>query len=216
MEKLHSRLTPKMTKYTLIYFNARGRAEVTRLIFAQAGVEYEDRRLTSEQWAELKPTTPTGNLPLLEVDGKAFPGSGPIARFAAERHGLAGANDLENLKLAGLVDTIGDLRVKMVGVYFEKDETRKAELKKEFVETHVPRYLGILEKWAGANNSAGGWFYGPKVTYADLEFFVVSGYLKKDAPTMFDKYPALTKLLTSVENLPNIAKWLKERPETEF
>ena len=95
-----------MSKYTLIYFNARGGGEAIRLIFAQAGVEYEDKRLSNEQWAERKPTTPTGALPLLEVDGVAFPGSGPIARFVAERHGLAGANDLEKLRLAGIVDTI--------------------------------------------------------------------------------------------------------------
>ena len=207
-----------MTKYTLIYFNARGRAEVTRLIFAQAGVEYEDKRVdyAGEEWAKMKPTTPTGALPVLEVDGQAFPGSGPIARFVAERHGLAGANDLENLRLAGIVDTINDLRVKVMTSLFEKDETRKAQLKKELSETHIPHYLGILEKWAGANNSVGGWLYGPKVTYADFEFLVVSGYLTKGAPDTFDKFPALKKLITSVETLPNIAEWLKERPATEY
>ena len=205
----------KMSQYKLVYFNSRGSAEVTRLIFAQAGVKFEDKRVTNEEWAELKPTTPTGTLPILEVDGKAFPGSGPIERFVAERHGLAGTDDLENLQLAGIADTIVDLVHKMIPVFFEKDETRKAELQKEFAETHVPRYLGILEKWAGANNSAGGWFYGPKVTYVDLKFFVMGGYIKQQAPNVFDKFPALAKLITSIENLPNIAKWLKERPETD-
>ena len=206
-----------MTKYTLIYYNGRGRAEITRLIFAQAGVEYEDRRVEYEtEWAELKPTTPTGALPILEVDGKVFPGSGPIERFVAERHGLAGANDLDNLWLAGIVDTINDLWFKVMTSIYEKDEARKAQLLKELPETHIPRYLGILEKWAGANNSAGGWLYGPKVTYADFTFFVVSGYVSDAAPNSLDKYPALQKLISSVENLPNIAKWLKERPETKL
>ena len=205
-----------MAKYTLIYFNGRGRAEVTRLVFAQAGVEYEDRRLTYEEWEEMKPTTPTGTIPILEVDGKAFPGSGPILRFVAERHGLAGTNDLENLQLAGIVDTIADLHIKIMTFRFEKDETRKAQLQKELTETHIPRYLGILEKWAGANNSAGGWLYGPKVTYADITLFVMSGHVSGAAPNAFDKYPALQKLISSVEKLPNIAKWLKERPETKF
>ena len=205
-----------MTKYTLIYFNTRGAAEVIRLIFAQAGVEYEDKRITREEWAEQKPTTPTGTVPLLEVDGKAFPGSGPIARFVAERHGLAGANDVENLRLAGIVDTITDLTHKLAGIFVEKDETRKAQLQKELTETHIPRYLGILEKLAGANNSPGGWLYGPKVTYADIGFYAVSGYLPYLAPNFtFDEYPALKKLITSVETLPNIAKWLKERPVTD-
>lgn len=40
--------------YKLIYFNARGRAEHIRFIFAYAGVEYEDERIPKERWPELK------------------------------------------------------------------------------------------------------------------------------------------------------------------
>ena len=41
----------------LIYFNLRGRAELARLIFAEANVEYEDERVewASEEWLALKP-----------------------------------------------------------------------------------------------------------------------------------------------------------------
>ena len=67
-----------MPTYKLYYFNLKARAELTRWIFAQAGVEYEDIRVTKEQWAEMKPTTPNGCLPILDVDGKVLSGSGPI------------------------------------------------------------------------------------------------------------------------------------------
>ena len=43
-----------MASYKLTYFEARGRAEAIRLLFAQAGVKYEDNRLKREQWADLK------------------------------------------------------------------------------------------------------------------------------------------------------------------
>ena len=43
-----------MPKLTLIYFDSAGRAEISRLILAQAGVEYEDRRINKEDWPELK------------------------------------------------------------------------------------------------------------------------------------------------------------------
>ncbi len=41
-------------KIKLTYFNLRGRAEIARLILAQAGVEYEDRRIQREEWPAMK------------------------------------------------------------------------------------------------------------------------------------------------------------------
>ena len=43
-----------MPNYKLYYFNIRGRAEVTRLLFKVAGVNFEDKRLTGEEWAAMK------------------------------------------------------------------------------------------------------------------------------------------------------------------
>ena len=40
----------------LIYFNLKGRAELARLILAQAGVEYEDCRINKAEWQSLKPS----------------------------------------------------------------------------------------------------------------------------------------------------------------
>jgi glutathione S-transferase len=42
-------------KIKLVYFNMEGRAELTRLILAQAGVEFEDKRVTREEWMAMKP-----------------------------------------------------------------------------------------------------------------------------------------------------------------
>lgn len=53
--KYYSRIQKIMpSKYKLIYFNARGRAEHIRFIFAYAGIEYDDERIPREKWPELK------------------------------------------------------------------------------------------------------------------------------------------------------------------
>ena len=39
-----------MPKYVLKYFDAKGRGEVTRMIFALADVEYEDHRYVTKEW----------------------------------------------------------------------------------------------------------------------------------------------------------------------
>ena len=206
-----------MPTYKLIYFNLTARAEWIRWIFAQAAVPYEDYRLPFQEWPAMKPTTPFGCLPILEVDGKPIAGSIPIARYLAEKHGLAGSNDFENAELAGINDVLQDIQVALPKLFFEKDETRKAALQKEFLEKTAPKYLDILEKRIKANGSPEGWIYGSKVTYIDLRIPRVIDMIKKmDPPIQFlDNYPAVSRLQSAVLALPNIAKWLTERPEPE-
>lgn len=43
-----------MVVYKLIYFDGRGRAEIIRLIFAAAFQKYEDRRISPEEWENMK------------------------------------------------------------------------------------------------------------------------------------------------------------------
>ena len=44
-----------MPKYTLVYFDAKARGELIRLIFAEANQEYEDDRITFTDWPKRKP-----------------------------------------------------------------------------------------------------------------------------------------------------------------
>ena len=203
-----------MPTYKLYYFPGRGRAELIRWIFAQADVPYEDKRIAGEEWAKFKPDTPYGSMPVVEIDGKRYAGSGPLARYLAEQFGLGGSNAIENLEIASISDVLDDLFMKMVTFFFEKDETRKAELKKDLGEKHLPNYLGILNKRITDNGS--GWIYGQKVTYVDLKIAILGDALTKVNEQVLDAYPAVAKLRTTVETLPNIAKWIKERPVTEF
>ena len=40
------------TKYKLYYYSGKGRGEPVRMIFAMAGVEYEDVRFEHDEWLE--------------------------------------------------------------------------------------------------------------------------------------------------------------------
>ena len=94
-----------MSTYKLYYFNARGSVETIRIIFAQAGVKYEDVRFVGEQWAKeykegkmrlvflwvkkhaLCKGTPFERAPVLEVDGTKIAGSINILRFLGRKFG---------------------------------------------------------------------------------------------------------------------------------
>ena len=101
-----------MTKYKLIYFNFRGRAEVARHLFDLAGQEFEDKRLSFDEWRSFKADFPFQQLPVLEVteeqDGKTYriAQSHAITRFLAQRFNLAGKNDIERAQC----DMINEVR----------------------------------------------------------------------------------------------------------
>ena len=201
--------------YKLFYFNLRGRGELSRFVFAQAGVEYEDERIEFKDWREMKPKMPFEVVPVLEVDGdRRISGSVNIPRYLAERFGLAGENELENAQIASIVDTITDLNQEMLKGFYEKDEKRKEELRKKFLEETVPSKFPFFEKRASTNKN--GWLYNGKLTWADLSFYLSATWLLPAVPEAFKPYPGLQKLYASVESLPNIAKWLKERPDNDY
>ena len=54
-----------MANYKLYYFNARGRAELSRLIFAAAGQQYEDFRFEKDDWPKYKAQSPFGQVNIM-------------------------------------------------------------------------------------------------------------------------------------------------------
>lgn len=47
---------PIKHSYTLFYFNVKALAEPLRYLFAYGGIEYEDVRVTRDEWPALKPS----------------------------------------------------------------------------------------------------------------------------------------------------------------
>ena len=109
-------MTAKIPSYRLVYFDIRGRGELIRFLFAQAGVPYEDKRIALTEWPELKPVTLYGSLPVLEIDGVPLTGSTVIARYLAElsEFDLAGSDELDNAHIAAIGNFITDLQMEIV------------------------------------------------------------------------------------------------------
>ena len=111
------------------YFNLHARGELTRLILAAAGREYEDIRFGFDKWPEYKPKMILGQCPVLELgDGTQIPQSMTIARYVAREAGLAGSDNLESAKIDAVVDTQKDVNeVFYTKVFFEKMKQKKLQ-----------------------------------------------------------------------------------------
>jgi glutathione S-transferase len=98
----------KMFKKRLIYFNGRGRAEISRLILAYAEVYYEDKRIEFSDWLATKDKmSPPATIPILELEnGDQIRQSLTIAKYLAREYGLAGANNLEMALVEQVMDVL--------------------------------------------------------------------------------------------------------------
>jgi glutathione S-transferase len=208
-----------MAGYKLTYFNGRGRAEIIRLVLTAADVPFEDKRLTIEEFAKLKPTLPFKQIPLFEFDGNTLVQSLTIARFLARKYKLAGKTELEQARADLVVDCIED-SLKPVPVFFrfEQDPVKKAELKKKYLEEQLPQFLQQLEALLVSNKGGDGYFVGDELTWADLYLVRMQGSLELQAgvPTALSATPKLNALFNRVIALPKIAAYRAKLPVTAF
>jgi glutathione S-transferase len=205
-----------MSTYKLSYFNGRGRAEISRLLFAAAGQKFEDVRYEQNQWASHKSETPLGQVPVLEVDGTKLPQSLSIARFLAKQFQLAGKDNLEQAKVDAVVDTIQDLLMKTLPHRLEKDETKKKELVKKFLEEELPKHLQNLEVLGKLYGNGGHFFVGNHLTWADLYFYDLTDTLRTLGGNSLNNHTWLQQNREEVAKQPKIAEYVKNRPESSF
>jgi len=207
-----------MPHYKLTYFDIMGLAEPIRLMFAQAGVEYENVMIPDVDddpvWEKLKPTTPHAQLPILEFDGKMLAQSVAISNYLAKKLGLDGKDEFESAKAQELVQAINDVRQQVRQYRKEEDETKKAELLKKLEHDTVLPYLDRHEKFLAKNGS--GYFVGSNITQADLHIFNTLQWWQNNHlfTEAFKKHPKITAFVDKIANLPNIKKWIEKRPKT--
>lgn len=203
-----------MAEYKLTYFNARGVAEGIRWILAFGGQAYEDVRIEREEWPALKPNTPWGQLPVLTTpDGEQLAQSATIARYLARKFNLVGTTELDAARCDELVDALGDLKGEWRKFFVESDPAKKEEAKKNLLENFVPKYLGKFEARLESNPKKR--LVGDDWTWAD---FLVVTSLKGLETTLgtevLSAYPNLKALNDELVATPQIADWIKKRPET--
>ncbi|CAF1581110.1 unnamed protein product [Adineta steineri] len=205
-----------MPSYKLTYFNGRGRAEVSRLIFAAAGQKYEDVRYEFDQWPAHKAEMLLGQMPVLEVDGVKLPQSAAIARFLAKQFHLAGKDNFEQAKVDAAVDTIYDIYKTWAPSRFGEDPVKKEALSKKFFGEELPKQLQNLETLGKLYGNGGHFFVGNQLTWADLFFHTITETLLGINADCLNNFPWLKDNRAEVEKQPKIAEYLKNRPRTEL
>ena len=178
------------------------------MAFAVAGVEFEDNRIAPSAWSALKPNTPFGALPILEVEGKpAVSQTNAILAYIGRKYELLPRDEWEALRLQSLLEAAEELRHTISKTFGIKDADELKRRRTELAE-------GPIRNW-GANMErqiVGPFAGGDPISVADVKLFVVLGWLKKGAldhvPTdVLDPFPKLQALFENVKRHPRVVDW---------
>lgn len=209
----------------LVYFNAMGLAETSRLLLALAQVKYEDYRFPLEvidsdahkykkddfdtAKADGKFNCSMGKLPFLEIDGEIIFQSKAIERFLARRYGFMGSNELEAAKIDAICESIRDFKDK----YLQNKDNEK------YFEEILFKDLNDLVKVLG-NSSC--FAVGDKVSLADITIYnFVTNFFKENLNKKYviplaGQIDKIREIVINIASRPEIIVWKQKRPKTLF
>ncbi|XP_018358481.1 PREDICTED: glutathione S-transferase-like [Trachymyrmex cornetzi] len=201
-----------MSTYKLTYFKDGAVGEPSRYLLSYCGIEFEDIRLTMEEWPKHKPNMPMGQLPILEIDNKTYHQSRAIARFIAKKGNLYGSDEFEAMEIDATVDSMEDIRRAMGEYYWEQDPVFKAKLK----ETAFQKLAFYLDKFEAQVKNNGGYFINGKLSWPDFMWAAyserISFILTRDVN---QDHPELKKLVEEIRALPKIKVYIEKRPKIQ-
>ncbi|XP_061162401.1 glutathione S-transferase 1-like [Saccostrea echinata] len=205
-----------MPKYVFTYFDGRGRGEPGRMLFAVAGIPFEDRRIKQEDWPALKPKTPGGSLPVLEIDGQPITQSLVIFRHIARTLGLDGQNLLDKARVEEIVEYLVEVKAAGFKVFFgPKDEESQKKLKEDYMAA-LEKSCTQIERIMSCNKSSDGWAVGNKISFADIMLYEAFESTVENHPTALDKFPKVKACRQKVKSNKKVQEYLSKRKETPF
>ena len=198
-----------MPKPKLTYFDiAASRGEECRLALFVAGVDFEDNRLKRDAWMALKPNTPFGSLPTLEVEGKrTLSQSNAILSFIGRSHGLLPKDEWEAARMLSLMSAAEDLRHAVDKTMGIKDPAELAQRRAALVEGPIRTWGASVEKQV-----VGPFASGENLTVADIKLYIVMNWFKKGVldhvpSDVLASFPKLEGLFNAVKQHPKIVEW---------
>jgi glutathione S-transferase len=217
-----------MSQPTLYYFAARGRAELIRLLLAEAGIDYLEHPIgqgtppLSGRPTDLKALQATGFLPFgavpvwEEPDGFVLAQSGAIASHLARVHGFAGKTARDAARCDELLGAFDDVRMEMRKLATAGPEAR-ATLREQLASQFLPRWFGYFDRRIQARQGGGQFLVGDGLTVADLAlWYLVEMCRDNGFSASVAAYPALLGHAERVGSRPRIAEYVKSAKRHPF
>jgi glutathione S-transferase len=199
-------------KISLIYFDFPfWRAEIARLSLFIGNIEFEDVRITSDEFQRVKSDgqldngikIPFNQLPCLVVDKVSIAQTAGIARFCGKLANLYPQNNnIEAAKIDQFIDIATDLTVLV--------SSTKVEDRKNLVIGELARKLSILNKSIELSN---GYLVGNTISIADIAIWrlmgwITSGSLDGIPLDVLKDHNNISKICLLVDKHPKVNEWI--------
>eukprot|EP00310_Coccolithus_braarudii_P002369 CAMPEP_0183366872 /NCGR_PEP_ID=MMETSP0164_2-20130417/90404_1 /TAXON_ID=221442 /ORGANISM="Coccolithus pelagicus ssp braarudi, Strain PLY182g" /LENGTH=289 /DNA_ID=CAMNT_0025542699 /DNA_START=98 /DNA_END=967 /DNA_ORIENTATION=- len=206
----------------LIYFGLPGRGEAIRLALAIGGVDFEDTRVPFPAWGRVKPTTPWGTLPVLELaDGSQLAQARSVLRLVGKCTSLYPADPLLAHRVDELMDALEDLGVTITnaGQGLPKEEKETARLTAVSEGGVVYAMLAKIDAFIEANG-AGGYAVGADMSIASILTFtnmgrLVGGVFCGVPPSVCNPFPNIQAVRKTVGSNPAVVAWYDARVDKQ-
>ena len=200
-------------KPLLTYFAVRGRAEVVRVMLEDLGVEYDERRITVDEWPTVKPTLMFLQLPTYREGDVFIDQSHAIYRHLARKHNLYGDNEYERIRCDTVEEAFVDAQNNIGAFCWRQDF---AQARAAYEGTQLPALMDKLQKLFDLNRSDSGWWVGERLSYVDYLAWHFLEYVRALSPANLDRCARLKAAKLKLESRPGIAAYLKSerRPAT--
>ena len=204
-----------MAKPRLTYFDApMSRGEECRLALHIAGVDFEDNRIKREEWMAMKPTTPFGSLPILDLPGKPpLAQSNAILVLLGRHYNLHPKDDFEAARHEAVMAHVEDLRHAIAPTMRMTDNDEKKRVREQLSTTYIPLWAANLERQIADD---GPFFAGAEIHVVDLKLLMITRWLKGGAldhipTTALDTALKLNRVHDAVNAHPKVKDWYAKK-----
>lgn len=185
-----------MTQYRLVYFDGKSRGELIRWMLKFTKQDFEDVRVSFQEWSQIKQSTTFGQVPTLEIDGKMYCQSLDICRYLANKYGYNGDTLEDKAHADMIVDFCEDMVITTEKIFLEPDTKVKQQIRKDYENKELPKHLNYLETALKQNKQGHDWFIGNKITWTDVvvTLYTTAWMEPVEVSIDWDNYPLLNSL----------------------
>lgn len=156
-----------VSRYKLTYFDFDGgRGEPVRIAFHAAGIDFEDHRISFQEFMQTRSSMRFTCAPTLEIDGVEVTQSNAMLRHVGKLARLYPEDSMQALYCDETMDAVEDLLQHLVHTFsLEGDELKAAReaLVDGWITTFIKGYADLLARGGGR------YFADDRLTVADLK-----------------------------------------------